>query len=105
MDLLEGLKFDTDERPRLVHRLDRDTSGVLMLARSRAKRRHLWEKCSKSAIPASSIGLLLVGSTKTSARADRAIISRKEKAGLAKRCRFAMRTKRMGSLRSPNMRS
>jgi len=33
--LLEGLKFDSDERPRLVHRLDRDTSGVLMLARSR----------------------------------------------------------------------
>ncbi len=33
--LLEGLKFDMDERPRLVHRLDRDTSGVLMLARSR----------------------------------------------------------------------
>jgi 23S rRNA pseudouridine955/2504/2580 synthase len=34
--LLDGLKFDSDERPKLVHRLDRDTSGVLMLARSRA---------------------------------------------------------------------
>ena len=34
--LLEGLKFDQEERPKLVHRLDRDTSGVLMLARSRA---------------------------------------------------------------------
>ena len=34
--MLEGLKFDNDERPKLVHRLDRDTSGVLMLARSRA---------------------------------------------------------------------
>ncbi len=34
--LLEGLKFDNEERPKLVHRLDRDTSGVLMLARSRA---------------------------------------------------------------------
>ncbi len=33
--LLEGLKFEADERPKLVHRLDRDTSGVLMLARSR----------------------------------------------------------------------
>ncbi len=34
--LLEGLKYDLEERPKLVHRLDRDTSGVLMLARSRA---------------------------------------------------------------------
>lgn len=33
--LLEGLKFDAPERPRLVHRLDKDTSGVLLLARSR----------------------------------------------------------------------
>jgi 23S rRNA pseudouridine955/2504/2580 synthase len=27
--------FDMDEKPRLVHRLDRDTSGVLLLARTR----------------------------------------------------------------------
>lgn len=33
--LLDGLTFDADERPRLVHRLDRDTSGVLLLARTR----------------------------------------------------------------------
>lgn len=33
--LLDGLAFDADERPRLVHRLDKDTSGVLLLARSR----------------------------------------------------------------------
>lgn len=32
--LLDGLKFDAPERPRLVHRLDRDTSGVLVLART-----------------------------------------------------------------------
>jgi len=32
--LLDALKFDTKERPRLVHRLDKDTSGVLVLARS-----------------------------------------------------------------------
>jgi 23S rRNA pseudouridine955/2504/2580 synthase len=31
--LLDGLKFDAKERPRLVHRLDKDTSGVLLLAR------------------------------------------------------------------------
>ena len=31
--LLDALRFDARERPRLVHRLDRDTSGVLALAR------------------------------------------------------------------------
>lgn len=33
--MLDGLKFKASERPRLVHRLDKDTSGVLLLARSR----------------------------------------------------------------------
>ncbi len=33
--LLDALTFRASERPRLVHRLDRDTSGVLVLARSR----------------------------------------------------------------------
>jgi 23S rRNA pseudouridine955/2504/2580 synthase len=32
--LLDGLCFEASERPRLVHRLDRDTSGVLVLGRS-----------------------------------------------------------------------
>lgn len=32
--MLDGLKFDLKERPRLVHRLDKDTSGVLVLARN-----------------------------------------------------------------------
>lgn len=33
--LSEALKFGLDEKPRLVHRLDKDTSGVLLLARNR----------------------------------------------------------------------
>ena len=33
--MLDFLKFDSDERPRLVHRLDKDTSGVMLLARTR----------------------------------------------------------------------
>lgn len=33
--LAEALRFDADEKPRLVHRLDKDTSGVLVMARSR----------------------------------------------------------------------
>jgi len=32
--MLDALQFDAAERPRLVHRLDRDTSGVLLLARN-----------------------------------------------------------------------
>jgi 23S rRNA pseudouridine955/2504/2580 synthase len=32
--MLDGLRFDAAERPRLVHRLDKDTSGVLLLARN-----------------------------------------------------------------------
>jgi 23S rRNA pseudouridine955/2504/2580 synthase len=32
--LLDALRFDAPERPRLVHRLDKDTSGVLLLARN-----------------------------------------------------------------------
>ncbi|MDE2575629.1 MAG: RluA family pseudouridine synthase [Rhodospirillales bacterium] len=32
--LLDGLRFGAPDRPRLVHRLDRDTSGVLVVART-----------------------------------------------------------------------
>ena len=41
--MLDALRFDAKERPRLVHRLDRDTSGVLLLARSAAAARWLGE--------------------------------------------------------------
>ncbi len=34
--MLDALRYDSTERPRLVHRLDKDTSGVLLLARSAA---------------------------------------------------------------------
>ena len=34
--MLKALRFGKKERPRLVHRLDKDTSGVLVLARSPA---------------------------------------------------------------------
>jgi 23S rRNA pseudouridine955/2504/2580 synthase len=32
--MLGGLQFDAPERPRLVHRLDKDTSGILVLGRT-----------------------------------------------------------------------
>ncbi|MEM7643486.1 MAG: RluA family pseudouridine synthase [Pseudomonadota bacterium] len=31
----DALRFDADEQPRLVHRLDKDTSGILLMARNR----------------------------------------------------------------------
>ena len=34
--LSDALRFGLEERPRLVHRLDKDTSGVLLMARSRS---------------------------------------------------------------------
>ena len=33
--MLEALKFGLEEKPKLVHRIDKDTSGVLVLARNR----------------------------------------------------------------------
>ncbi|MEJ6399389.1 RluA family pseudouridine synthase [Yoonia sp. 208BN28-4] len=39
----EALMFDYEEKPRLVHRLDRDTSGVLLLARTRMAAKGLTE--------------------------------------------------------------
>ena len=32
--LLDGLKFGAEERPKLVHRLDKDTGGLMLLARN-----------------------------------------------------------------------
>jgi 23S rRNA pseudouridine955/2504/2580 synthase len=34
--MAEALRFGAEERPRLVHRLDKDTSGLLLMARTRA---------------------------------------------------------------------
>lgn len=38
--LLDGLLFDAESRPKLVHRLDKDTSGALLLARSSRSAAH-----------------------------------------------------------------
>jgi 23S rRNA pseudouridine955/2504/2580 synthase len=39
--MLDALRFGAAEKPRLVHRLDKDTSGVLLLARNAATARRL----------------------------------------------------------------
>jgi 23S rRNA pseudouridine955/2504/2580 synthase len=42
-DMLGCLQFEKDERPKLVHRLDKDTSGVLLLARRPAAAAYMAE--------------------------------------------------------------
>lgn len=39
--MLDGLRFGFEERPRLVHRLDKDTSGLLLIARNGQSARRL----------------------------------------------------------------
>jgi 23S rRNA pseudouridine955/2504/2580 synthase len=41
--MLDGLRFGSEERPRLVHRLDKDTSGLLLIARTALAARKLTE--------------------------------------------------------------
>lgn len=41
--MAEALTFGYEEKPRLVHRLDKDTSGVLLLARTRTMAKQLTE--------------------------------------------------------------
>ena len=63
--LLDALRFGSPDRPRLVHRLDRDTSGVLLLARtpgtaaklaaafrSRAVEKTYWAVVARRPVPA-----------------------------------------------------
>lgn len=45
--MLESMRNKKGEKPRLVHRLDRDTSGVLAIAKSRSAAQHLAESFRK----------------------------------------------------------
>lgn len=42
-DMLEFLKFDYNQKPKIVHRIDKDTSGVMILARATSVARSLGE--------------------------------------------------------------
>ncbi len=39
--MLDALKFELDDKPKLVHRIDKDTSGILVLARTRKSAENL----------------------------------------------------------------
>lgn len=47
---LEALRFEKEEAPRIVHRLDRDTSGALLLARTRQAAAQLSERFQKAQV-------------------------------------------------------
>jgi 23S rRNA pseudouridine955/2504/2580 synthase len=78
--LADALRFGADEKPRLVHRLDKDTSGVLLLARTRAAaaaltkafrardaRKIYWAAC--AGVPSPRMGTIRFGLVK--AKGDR----------------------------------
>ncbi len=72
---LDGLKFDAPDKPRLVHRLDKDTSGVLLLGRSQMAARRLAEAFrAKSAMKI--YWALVVGEPKPSAGTIEGAISK-----------------------------
>ena len=48
--MLDSLKFNLEERPRLVHRIDKQTSGLLMIARSLNSSRYYGELFKKKEI-------------------------------------------------------
>ena len=48
--MLDSLKFNLDERPKLVHRIDKQTSGLLMVARSLNSSRYYGELFKKRKI-------------------------------------------------------
>ena len=79
--LLDGLQFDSIERPRLVHRLDRDTSGVLLLARNAPTARAL-AAAFRSKTPRKLYWTLVAGAPKRSkGRIDMAIEKVKGRGG------------------------
>ena len=48
--MLDSLKFNLDERPKLVHRIDKQTSGLLMVARTLNSSRYYGELFKKRKI-------------------------------------------------------
>ena len=48
--MLDSLRFNLDERPKLVHRIDKQTSGLLMVARSLNSSRYYGELFKKRKI-------------------------------------------------------
>lgn len=57
--MLDALEFELEERPRLVHRIDKDTSGILLLARNRKMAEVLTEAFREHSLPKTYLALSL----------------------------------------------
>lgn len=57
--MLDALEFELEERPRLVHRIDKDTSGILLLARNRQMAEILTEAFREHNLPKTYLALTL----------------------------------------------
>ncbi len=57
--MLDALEFELEERPRLVHRIDKDTSGLLLLARNRKMAETLTEAFREHTLPKTYLALTL----------------------------------------------
>ena len=87
--LLAALQFDAPERPRLVHRLDKDTSGVLLLARhakaarfltAAFKRDRIWKTywALAAGVPAPRSGVIDMPLVKRSGHGGEKVVADKE---------------------------
>ena len=56
--MLEALRFELNEKPKLVHRIDKDTSGVLVLARNRTWADRLTEAFREHTLPKTYLALV-----------------------------------------------
>ena len=56
--MLDALKFEKEEKPKLVHRIDKDTSGVLLLARNRKTAELLISSFKKHSLPKTYLALV-----------------------------------------------
>lgn len=79
--LLDGLRFGSSDRPRLVHRLDRDTSGVIVVART-AKSAAVLAKAFQSRDMQKIYWALVMGHPEHSAGTISAALAKSGEAGL-----------------------
>ena len=56
--MLEALRFELNEKPKLVHRIDKDTSGVLVLARNRTWADRLTKAFQEHTLPKTYLALV-----------------------------------------------
>lgn len=79
--LLDALKFGFAERPRLVHRLDKDTSGLLVLARTQRAAQALTTAFRTKAVRKAYWAMVVGVPEKEEGRIDLALAKRPGKAG------------------------